>query len=99
MSLPAGLAGRPISLTTAAGNDSTLCGNRDLSSAEHDRVTSARWHRGCIGMHESSSIYAMTIFVHVILIASLLVGCCSAQTSALKVLPWNNHAAALVADL
>ncbi len=37
----------------------------------------------------------MTIFVHGILIASLLVGCCSAQTSTLKVLPWNNHAAAL----
>jgi peptidoglycan/xylan/chitin deacetylase (PgdA/CDA1 family) len=28
-------------------------------------------------------------------IASLLVSCCSAQTSALKVLPWNNHEAAL----
>ena len=37
----------------------------------------------------------MTIFVHLILIASLLVGCCSAQTSKLKVLPWNNHEAAL----
>jgi peptidoglycan/xylan/chitin deacetylase (PgdA/CDA1 family) len=37
----------------------------------------------------------MTIFVHGILIASLLAGCCSAQTSALKVLPWNNHVAAL----
>jgi peptidoglycan/xylan/chitin deacetylase (PgdA/CDA1 family) len=37
----------------------------------------------------------MTIFVHVILIASLLLGCCSAQTSALQILPWNNHAAAL----
>jgi peptidoglycan/xylan/chitin deacetylase (PgdA/CDA1 family) len=37
----------------------------------------------------------MTIFVHLILIASLLLGCCSAQTSTLKVLPWNNHEAAL----
>jgi peptidoglycan/xylan/chitin deacetylase (PgdA/CDA1 family) len=37
----------------------------------------------------------MTIFVHLILIASLLAGCCSAQTSTLKVLPWNNHEAAL----
>src|SRR5450432_2116367 len=37
----------------------------------------------------------MTIFVHGVLIASLLAGCCSAQTSALKVLPWNNHVAAL----
>ena len=37
----------------------------------------------------------MTIFVHLILIASLLVGCCSAQTSTLRVLPWNNHEAAL----
>jgi peptidoglycan/xylan/chitin deacetylase (PgdA/CDA1 family) len=37
----------------------------------------------------------MTIFVHPILIASLLLGCCSAQTSTLKVLPWNNHEAAL----
>ena len=37
----------------------------------------------------------MTIFVHVILIASLLAGGCSAQTSTLKVLPWNNHLAAL----
>src|ERR1700693_3557979 len=46
-------------------------------------------------MHESSSIYAMTIFVHLILIASLLAGCCSAQTSMFKVLPWNNHEAAL----
>jgi len=36
----------------------------------------------------------MTIFVHLILIASLLVGACSAQ-STLKVLPWNNHEAAL----
>jgi peptidoglycan/xylan/chitin deacetylase (PgdA/CDA1 family) len=37
----------------------------------------------------------MTIFVHLILIASLLAGCCSAQISTLKVLPWNNHEAAL----
>ena len=37
----------------------------------------------------------MTIFVQLILIASLLAGCCSAQTSAFKVLPWNNHEAAL----
>ncbi len=37
----------------------------------------------------------MTISVQLILIATLLAGCCSAQTSALKVLPWNNHAAAL----
>src|SRR5579862_7582987 len=37
----------------------------------------------------------MTLFVQRILIASLLVGCCSAQTSTLKVLPWNNHQAAL----
>jgi len=33
--------------------------------------------------------------VQLILIATLLAGSCSAQTSALKVLPWNNHAAAL----
>jgi peptidoglycan/xylan/chitin deacetylase (PgdA/CDA1 family) len=37
----------------------------------------------------------MTMFVQLILIATLLAGSCSAQTSALKVLPWNNHAAAL----
>jgi peptidoglycan/xylan/chitin deacetylase (PgdA/CDA1 family) len=37
----------------------------------------------------------MTIFVHGILIASLLVGCSSAQTPTLKVAPWNNHVAAL----
>jgi len=37
----------------------------------------------------------MTIFVQLILIASLMAGCCSAQTSGLKVLPWNNHQAAL----
>ncbi len=37
----------------------------------------------------------MTIFAHTILIASLLAGCCAAQTSTLKVLPWNNHEAAL----
>lgn len=37
----------------------------------------------------------MTIFVHGILIASLLLGCCSAQTSTFQVLPWNNHVAAL----
>ena len=37
----------------------------------------------------------MTIFVQLILIASLLAGCCSAQTSTFKVLPWNNHVAAL----
>jgi peptidoglycan/xylan/chitin deacetylase (PgdA/CDA1 family) len=55
----------------------------------------------CVGiavalcMHESSSTATMTIFVHRILIASLLLGCCSAQTSTLKVLPWNNHVAAL----
>jgi peptidoglycan-N-acetylglucosamine deacetylase len=46
-------------------------------------------------MHESSVNGTMTIFVHGILIASLFAGCCSAQTSTLKVLPWNNHAAAL----
>src|ERR1700730_14437442 len=46
-------------------------------------------------MHESSSIYAMTIFVQLILIASLMAGCCSAQTPTLKVVPWNNHQAAL----
>ncbi len=37
----------------------------------------------------------MTKFVQLILIASLLAGCCSAQTSTFKVLPWNNHQAAL----
>lgn len=37
----------------------------------------------------------MTKVVHLIVIASLLVSCCSAQTSTLKVLPWNNHQAAL----
>ena len=37
----------------------------------------------------------MTKFVHLIVIAGLLVGCCSAQTSTLKVLPWNSHQAAL----
>jgi len=37
----------------------------------------------------------MTKFVHAVLIAGLLAGCCSAQTSTLKVKPWNNHAAAL----
>jgi peptidoglycan/xylan/chitin deacetylase (PgdA/CDA1 family) len=37
----------------------------------------------------------MTKFVQLILIASLLAGCCSAQTSTFKVLPWNNHEAAL----
>jgi len=37
----------------------------------------------------------MTMYVQLILIAALLAGSCSAQTSALKVLPWNNHAAAL----
>lgn len=41
----------------------------------------------------------MTFFVHGILITSLLAACCSAQTfaqtSTFKVLPWNNHAAAL----
>src|ERR1700720_325928 len=37
----------------------------------------------------------MTIFVQLILIASLLAGCGAAQTSTFKVLPWNNHQAAL----
>jgi peptidoglycan/xylan/chitin deacetylase (PgdA/CDA1 family) len=37
----------------------------------------------------------MTKFVQLILIASLLAGCCPAQTSTFKVLPWNNHQAAL----
>jgi peptidoglycan/xylan/chitin deacetylase (PgdA/CDA1 family) len=37
----------------------------------------------------------MTRFVYGTLISSLLVSCCSAQTSMLKVLPWDNHAAAL----
>jgi peptidoglycan-N-acetylglucosamine deacetylase len=37
----------------------------------------------------------MTKFVQLILITSLLAVCCSAQTSAFKVLPWNNHEAAL----
>ena len=33
--------------------------------------------------------------VNAILMVSLLTGCCLAQASALKVLPWNNHSAAL----
>jgi peptidoglycan/xylan/chitin deacetylase (PgdA/CDA1 family) len=33
--------------------------------------------------------------VNAILMVSLLTGCCLAQTPTLKVLPWNNHAAAL----
>src|SRR5882724_12577546 len=37
----------------------------------------------------------MTIFVQLILIASLMAGCCSAQPPGLKVLPWNGHQAAL----
>ena len=37
----------------------------------------------------------MKTFVHAILIASLFVGCCSAQTPTLRVIPWNNHEAAL----
>jgi peptidoglycan/xylan/chitin deacetylase (PgdA/CDA1 family) len=37
----------------------------------------------------------MTKVVHLIVIGSWLAGCCSAQTSRLKVLPWNNHQAAL----
>ncbi len=37
----------------------------------------------------------MTKFVHGVLIASLFASSCFAQTSTLKVLPWNNHAAAL----
>ena len=37
----------------------------------------------------------MKTLVHAILIASLFVGCCSAQTPTLEVIPWNNHEAAL----
>ena len=37
----------------------------------------------------------MKIFVNAILMASLLAGCCLAQTATLKVLPWNNHPAAV----
>ena len=37
----------------------------------------------------------MKTFVHAILIASLFVGCCSAQTPTLRVIPCNNHEAAL----
>ena len=37
----------------------------------------------------------MTKFVHLIVIGSLLAGGCSAQSSTFKVLPWNNHEAAL----
>jgi hypothetical protein len=37
----------------------------------------------------------MKTFVHAILIASLFVGCCSAQTPTLRLIPWNNHEAAL----
>jgi hypothetical protein len=37
----------------------------------------------------------MKTLVHAILIASLFVGCCSAQTPTLKVIPWNNHEVAL----
>src|SRR3979411_1050361 len=46
-------------------------------------------------MHESSSIYAMTIFVQLILIGSLMLSCSPAQPSGLKVWPWNSHQAAL----
>ena len=37
----------------------------------------------------------MTKFVHAILIGTLFVASCSAQTPFLQVLPWNNHAAAV----
>ena len=37
----------------------------------------------------------MTKFVHLFVIGSLLAGGCSAQSSTFKVLPWNNHEAAL----
>ena len=37
----------------------------------------------------------MKIIVNAILIVSLLAGCCLAQTPTLKVLPWNNHPAAV----
>ena len=40
-------------------------------------------------------MHAMTKFVQLVLIASLLTGCCSAQTSTFKYLPWNDHQAAL----
>ena len=46
-------------------------------------------------MHESSSNCTMTKFVQLILIASLLPSCCSAQISTFKVLPWDGHQAAL----
>jgi peptidoglycan/xylan/chitin deacetylase (PgdA/CDA1 family) len=46
-------------------------------------------------MHESSPVYAMKKIVNVILTVVLFVASSYAQTPALKVLPWNNHAAAL----
>ncbi len=42
------LARSPIPLSTVADNDSTSCVDRERCSAETERVTSARWHRGCI---------------------------------------------------
>src|SRR4029077_149237 len=38
---------------------------------------------------------AMKTSVNAILMVSLLTACCVAQTPAFKVLPWNNHPAAL----
>jgi peptidoglycan/xylan/chitin deacetylase (PgdA/CDA1 family) len=46
-------------------------------------------------MHESSPVYAMKKIVNVILIVVLFVAYSYAQTPALKVLPWNNHSAAM----
>src|ERR1700732_5477771 len=37
----------------------------------------------------------MKTIVNVILMVNLLAGCCLAQTPTLKVLPWNNHPAAV----
>jgi hypothetical protein len=37
----------------------------------------------------------MKKIVNAILMVSVLAGCCFAQPSALKVLPWNGHSAAL----
>jgi len=37
----------------------------------------------------------MTRLIPVLLVCGLFVGCCFAQTPALKVLPWSNHPAAV----
>jgi peptidoglycan/xylan/chitin deacetylase (PgdA/CDA1 family) len=49
----------------------------------------------CALLLSESPSNVMSTLAHTLLVCCLLVACCPAQTPAFKVLPWNNHAAAV----